>query len=147
VSSKPGEVHIGATFQLSTTTSGGFAVSEFSTPSGHYPIFRSVVPIPGVWDGYTSEGEELGTGDGVETVFTTKWSPIVEDSETIYVDGVAQTKNTDYTINYETGEIVFTIAPAEGTAVSVDYSILFIPKDENHVLDVSFTLQFADSNE
>lgn len=111
-----------------------------------YSAFRTLMPITSVWPGYDNEGEEIGTGDGVNKIFNTQWKPIVAESEAIYVDAVLQTKTTHYTINYTTGQVEFVTAPAEGLAVTADYSILFIPKDVNHVLDISFTIQFADGN-
>ena len=129
----------------------GFAIyqgsAEFSpTTYTMMPLFRAIMPITGVWQGYAIEGEELGTGDEENKNFSLDWKPIVAESETIYVDGVAKTRGTDYTINNTTGAIGFTAAPGSGLAVTADYSVEFIPKDVNHVLDVSFTIQFADGN-
>jgi len=59
-------------------------------------------------------GEAVGTGDGTTTVFTLANAPVEVESETVYVDGVAQTRGTDYSINYETGDITFVTAPPSG---------------------------------
>jgi len=66
-------------------------------------------------------GEAVGIGDGTTTVFSLAQKPVEVDSETVYIDGVAQTKATDYSINYETGEITFVTAPASGTTITADY--------------------------
>jgi len=71
-------------------------------------------------------GENVGVGDGTTTTFTLAnvGEGIVYQSETIYLDGVAQTRDTDYTINYNTGQITFTTAPASGVAITADYKYL-----------------------
>lgn len=66
-------------------------------------------------------GENVGTGDGITTTFTLANTPVEEYSETVYIDSVTQTRDTDYTINYETGQITFTAAPASGSAITADY--------------------------
>ncbi len=129
---------------------GGAEFSPAYTSTGHAPhsLFRALLPITGVWEGHTITDEELGTGDGIEDTFTTTWASIVENSEVLKVNDVTQTKVTDYTINYATGEIVFESGsiPANGHAVTCTYDVEFIPKDINHVLDISFTIQFGDGN-
>jgi len=111
------------------------------------PIFRCALPLPGVWTGKNIEAEEVGTGDDNQTEFELQWGDIVEGSETIYVNEVAQVKDTDYTINYETGIVTFSTAPGDGLSVTADYSVEYIPKDENHVLDIYLELEFADGGE
>jgi len=69
--------------------------------------------------------ENVGTGDGSTTEFSLAYSPVLENSETIYVDGTEQTRNTDYTINYETGVITFTSAPTNGASITADYTRRF----------------------
>ncbi|BAF69591.1 DUF2460 domain-containing protein [Nitratiruptor sp. SB155-2] len=66
-------------------------------------------------------GESVGTGDGAATTFQLANTNIVKDSETIYVDSVAQTRDTDYTIDNASGQITFTTAPADGAAITADY--------------------------
>jgi flagellin FlaB len=67
-------------------------------------------------------GEAVGTGDGTTTQFTLANSPVVEGTLTVYVNAVAQTEGTDYTVNYATGVITFTTAPAAGDAITADYT-------------------------
>jgi len=67
-------------------------------------------------------GENVGTGDGTTTVFYLDHSPVIPDSETIYIDGGTQTRDVDYTIDYDTGKITFTEAPSDGSSITADYS-------------------------
>jgi hypothetical protein len=43
-------------------------------------------------------------------------------------------------------QIQFTTPPALDAVITADYSVDYIPKDANHVLDVGFSIQFADGN-
>lgn len=70
---------------------------------------------------YSITGENVGTGDGSTTQFTLAHIPVEEYSEIIYLDGVEQTRGTDYTIDYETGMITFSTAPSSGVAITADY--------------------------
>jgi len=72
-------------------------------------------------------GENVGTGDGNTKTFYLDNPPVVRDSETIYVDGVSQTKDTDYTIDYLTGKITFTSAPPDGASITADYEHIEAP--------------------
>lgn len=125
----------------------GHYTAEFSSNWNVYrSVFRSVMPVSGVWQGKDITNEEIGTGTGEQTIFNFQWKPIVENSEVVRVNGIVQTKTTHYSIDYSTGVIQFVNAPALGESITVDYSVVFIPKDVNHVLDVSFAFQFADGN-
>ena len=59
-------------------------------------------------------------GDGTTTVFSVGES-IEYDFVEVFVDGEQQTKGTDYTVDYTTGDITFTTAPASGAAIDVYY--------------------------
>ena len=67
-------------------------------------------------------GESVGTGDGSTKTFTLANPPVRYHSETVYIDGSAQTRDEDYTINYDTGEITFTSPPASGASITADYT-------------------------
>jgi flagellin-like protein len=69
----------------------------------------------------TVTAEAVGTGDGVQTGFTLGNAPVHTNSETVYVNAVAQTRVTDYTINFATGAITFIVAPGNTLAVTADY--------------------------
>ena len=69
----------------------------------------------------TVTAEAVGTGNGANTSFTLANSPVLSKDETIYVAGAAKTRDTDYTVNFETGAVSFTSAPANSAAVTADY--------------------------
>lgn len=74
----------------------------------------------------TVTNEDVGTGDGTTTTFTLANTPVLEDSETIYIDGVVQNRGTDYTIDYDTGVVTFTTAPANGSTITADYQKQYV---------------------
>lgn len=116
---------------------------QFGT-KGWYPLFRSVIPV-GNWTGHTIEEEQVGTGDGSTTQFMLKWAPINAGSAHIYVDGVELVPDAEYTIDETAGQITFITAPAQDKVITATYSVLFIPKDDQHVLDVYVDINFADA--
>ena len=69
----------------------------------------------------TVTAEAVGTGNEVQTAFTLASSPILSKAETVYLAGVAKTRDTDYTINFDTDAIAFASAPANSSAVTPDY--------------------------
>ena len=85
-----------------------------------------IAATQGFVKGYTGlenispDEEAVGTGDGEETEYALAYRPV--SSLTVYVDGVAKTATTDYTINGETGWITFVTAPAEGAEITASYS-------------------------
>lgn len=46
---------------------------------------------------------------------------LVEDSEIVFINGILQTKNRDYTINYTNGTIKFRVTPGTVDQITVDY--------------------------
>jgi len=71
-----------------------------------------------IWHVYDEDGEAAGIGDGSTTVFNLDHTPIIPESETIYLDGVV---TTDYEIDYAGGAVTFTVAPGEGVIITADY--------------------------
>jgi len=65
-------------------------------------------------------GESVGTGDGSKTHFYLDYAHVVPDSEEIYVDGVLQTSG--YSMDYDTGQIIFDSPPASGAVIEANYS-------------------------
>jgi uncharacterized membrane protein len=67
------------------------------------------------------------TGNGVLKYFYATITPIVQDSEKVYVNGILQNKTLpgqppeDYRIDYNSGRITFTFAPALGAEVKATY--------------------------
>jgi hypothetical protein len=70
----------------------------------------------------TVTAEYVGHGDGVTATFWLDYAPIVVDSETVFVDGVAQTRDVNYTINYDTGNITFITVPPDCSDITADYT-------------------------
>ena len=69
----------------------------------------------------TLTAEAVGTGDASTTVFPLDQSPVLTNSDTVYLDAVAKTRDTDYTINFSTGVVTFTAAPGSSVAITADY--------------------------
>ena len=115
---------------------------------GTYPVFRSLMPLTGVWEG-TEINANLGDGDGAQTEFgPPTFIPIKAGSYTVKVNDVTKTEGTDYTINTATGIVTFTAGniPGVGEPVTMEYTFEGIPKDSNHLLKIKFFIQFADGN-
>jgi len=73
--------------------------------------------------GYEVEtNETFGHGDGGNTTFTLDNAPVVEWSETIYLNATPQSNITDYTINYAVGNVTFTAPPPNSTTITADYT-------------------------
>lgn len=51
-------------------------------------------------------------GDGATTTFWTSRTPLIADTETVYVNNVLMMKDDNYTITYSTGNITFLFTPA-----------------------------------
>lgn len=94
------------------------------------------------WTGYNFIGKAIGTGDGSAVTFNIPWSDInTSKTYKIYVDGIEKTEGVDYTLsNSESSTTVtFTTAPANGLPITGDWWVDYIPKDADHILDITFT--------
>jgi len=67
-------------------------------------------------------GENAGTGDGNTKEFYLDNKLVARNSETVYIDGTAKTRDTDYTIDYFEGKITFNTAPDSGSNITADYT-------------------------
>jgi hypothetical protein len=65
----------------------------------------------------TVTGESLGTGPGA---YYTSYHPIKTGTDKVYNDSTQLTRNSDYTINYNTGLVNITNTNATGT-ITIDY--------------------------
>ena len=54
---------------------------------------------------------------------------------------------TSFTLDATGGNVTFDEPPAIGSVITIDYTTSVIPKDENHVLDVTVTMQFSEYTE
>jgi len=70
----------------------------------------------------TVTGESVGTGDGTTTVFYLDNRCVQENTETIYLDGVAQAQTGVYTVDYDLGKVTFYTAPGSGVVITADYT-------------------------
>lgn len=66
-------------------------------------------------------------GDGSSVVFKTKYSPVLETGFGLYIDDVLKTKDTDYEIDLDTGDIVLTTA----TTGTIDFKYKSAYKRDN----------------
>lgn len=46
--------------------------------------------------------------------------------------------------SYDGNNVIFDTPPANGDVITIDYTTPYIPKDENHVLDLSFSITFGE---
>ena len=98
---------------------------------------RCMIPRIGVFNGVNRTGVKIGDADGVTTTFTLPQTHVSD--VVVKVDNAV---NNNWTKELNT--IVFDSAPATGE-ITADYFCELIPKDENHVLDVSMSINFATS--
>lgn len=91
---------------------------------------------------FDTTGEAIGSGDGSKTEFQIIVTydgddPLVRNirhpksgTVKVYLDGVLQTEDTDYTIDYDTGIITFTLGspagPANGVTITADFEF-YVP--------------------
>ena len=75
--------------------------------------------------------EAVGTGDGSTSTFNLAEYPVKPESETIYVNGIEATRvasapadDSEYTIDYDTGQIVFGANITNGEDVTADYTVM-----------------------
>ena len=67
--------------------------------------------------------------------------------KTIQDPSISNVRFTLFTLNStDFKAIVFDIPPASGDVITADYHTPYIAKDENHVLDITLTLQFGEYN-
>jgi hypothetical protein len=75
-----------------------------------------------------------GVADGANRVFGIPTTPVVYESETIIINSggsaVEQVKDTDYSVNYDTGIVTFATPPAVGDYVTVTYQYMRYTTEE-----------------
>lgn len=70
----------------------------------------------------TITGEILdASSDGSQQQYFTVNNPVLRYTETVYYDGVEQTRGTDYFMDYDNGGIFLDPAPASSTEITIDY--------------------------
>jgi len=99
-----------------------------------YATTQEVVQTGGFYEGVYDK-EAVGTGNGTTKLFTLDHNPVVNGSLVVYVNSVAQTETTHYTVNYITGEITFVTAPTDTYAVEATYWYFTIKIDSDVISD------------
>ena len=84
-----------------------------------YCVVKDVVRIGGMFNQVINES--LGIGNAKTTEFSFAFKNTVKETDVIYVDGTEQTRDTDYTINFNNGVITFLAAPNQNVAITADY--------------------------
>lgn len=86
-------------------------------------------------------GYKLGEGDGATQLFTvtdTHAVPVLANSATVYVDGVS----VAFTLtNAATGAFTLDAAPADGAAVTVDYSLTTPTEGGDNIPEIDFDMR------
>lgn len=91
-----------------------------------------------IWSGWGFDKTPIGTGDGSTTEFPLPWDEAwLDKPKTIYVDGVATA------VTWTEDTITFAAAPADQAPITGSYWVKYVPKDENHVLDITFDINYA----
>lgn len=94
------------------------------------------VPRIGIFEGRQRNDVQIGIGDGTKTKFQIP-SMLFENLVVKVDDAIVSNWVLDSFNNVE-----FDIPVTEGLIVTASYLSKLIPKDNNHVLDVSFTIQY-----
>ncbi|HTK69930.1 MAG TPA: cell surface protein SprA [Candidatus Eisenbacteria bacterium] len=81
-------------------------------------VYYALQPDPNADTRYYIEAEFKSSTQG----FFLGRFDILEGSETVKVDGIPQRRGSDYTIDYQTGQVNFLKPPGPNQTISVDYS-------------------------
>lgn len=109
-------------------------------------MFRALMPCS-AFSGYNFLSENIGAGNGATLTFNLPWSDINTTKDyKIYLDGVEQTKDVSYTITNGTSvtSVTFVTAPSNGSIITGDWWVDYIPKDTEHVLDLYFSITYGE---
>lgn len=77
----------------------------------------------------TATKEYIGIGDAVNKTFKFDMYPVVTDTVTLYLTGVAAASG-DATVTHDTGKILFGGAPANGRTITADYNYYALSEEE-----------------
>ncbi len=96
-----------------------------------------------IWSGWEFEQTPTGIGDGETTVFPLAWDEARTDKNySVYVDGNLKSSG----VTFEANSITFDIAPADQSVITANYWVDYIPKDDSHVVDMQFVLNFSEGS-
>ena len=127
--------------EKTVTLFGKFSVYDFNRDvraiDWHGLGIRWKMPRTGVYTGTHKTNVEIGVGDGVKTKFILPNKEVT--NLTIKIDSASTTSLTfdDY------DEVTFDTPPANALIVTADYTTKYIPKNENHELEVTMKIGFA----
>lgn len=109
---------------------------DMEAPGGNGVEFSKFNPY---YASSMARGEIVGSGDGANKTFNTKYFPVFEDTVTVYVNAVS---TSAYDLNPATGEITLATAPGSGQAVTVDYTMN--TEGKNYVPEIDFNITDRD---
>lgn len=98
---------------------------------------RWLIPRTGVYTGTARTNVQLGVGNGSTDTFELPNKEVT--GLIVKVDGTA---TTAYTRTFD-DKIILDSAPDNDLLVTADYTTKYIPKDSDHVLDVTMKIQFG----
>lgn len=94
------------------------------------------LPRTGIYEGTQRNNIQIGLGDGLKTTFPLP--NLICENIVVTVDDDVVSNWTEDNLN----NIEFNTAVADGSIVKASYKSLLVPKDSDHVFDISFTLQY-----
>lgn len=108
-----------------------------NTSSSTRSIFRILLPNL-IFPGYEFDKRQIGVGTGSQTIFNlTPWDEArIDKTKAVYIDNTEQASG----VTWGESAITFDTAPVDGSVITADYWVDYIPKDVNHVLDVGFSI-------
>ena len=83
-------------------------------------------------DNHPMRQSALASGDGTKTVFMLPDGNIDDGTVVVAVDDVAKSETTDWTMDYNTGQITFGVAPSDGSE-NVDITYYTTPFTETQI--------------
>ena len=97
------------------------------------------IKIEGSQDGlnWTTILDDSASSSSYHTISNNSKYKFIRFDKAIYNFWLSTAENDGYNIE-------FTTAPAQGDVITVDYTTDYIPKDSDHVLDISVTLTFGE---
>jgi len=116
--------------------------------SGSYRGHMLLIDLPtlaqnnsALWSGHDFIDTPIGVGDGSTTTFNLTWDEVrLDKPKTVYVDGVEVTTGVTWTV----GSVSIVPAPSALAVISGDYSVDYMPKDNNHEAWIQINITFAE---
>jgi archaeal flagellin FlaB len=123
-------VVVASVFAFASLSTGLFASekAEESIKTGLHSAIGAIEVrgIKGTAAVNTTTSQPIGTGDGATTTFSMSNAPVIPGSHAVLVDGMTQTFGADYDVDYDTGLVTFTSAPASSASITADYTYYLV---------------------